>query len=416
MKFRKITAAAVAALLAIGCMTACKNSDRSSAGSDSSPEESSQVEKVPQTDEEWHQAMIDKAMTSYGATAPMMNKIRAAQNGEEVTIAYIGGSITEGLTAGADDCYAKLTYNYFSEKFGTGDNVKYVNAGLSGTPSKLGVLRLNRDVIQYNPDIVFIEFAVNDGNDHEYQGAYESMVRRLLKLDNDVAVVLVMARTENGHTAQDYMKAIGEFYKLPIISYADALTYMFDNGKMTWKDFSDDQSHPNKDGHKLVAEMIDHYFDTVSEQPEENAPEVSDMTVYTSRQETAELFERPDLSPESIGSFNESSTIAGFKNGWTYQNDGNNSPAVFNISGKFIYMIFKENSSGNLGTAHVTVKCGDEIVNECDVNGIQSSGWGDPGIYSLVMDVEGKDYTIEVKMAEGDEDKNFEILAFAATK
>lgn len=56
-----------------------------------------------------------------------------------------------------------------------GDNVQYVNAGLSGTPSKLGILRLDRDVLAYEPDICFIEFAVNDGTETDYQNAYESI-------------------------------------------------------------------------------------------------------------------------------------------------------------------------------------------------------------------------------------------------
>lgn len=75
---------------------------------------------MPETDEEWTQAMYDKAMVSYGNTSMMQNVIKKAQSGEKVTVAYLGGSITEGISAGADGCYAKLTYDYFAQKFGTG--------------------------------------------------------------------------------------------------------------------------------------------------------------------------------------------------------------------------------------------------------------------------------------------------------
>lgn len=139
-----------------------------------------------------------------------------------------------------------------------GDNVQYVNAGLSGTPSKLGILRLDRDVLAYEPDICFIEFAVNDGTETDYQNAYESIVRTLLQ--KNITPVLLFSVTENDHSAQDYMKQIGEFYHLPMISYCDALRYLFANNRMTWKDFSDDQSHPNDEGHKLVASMVDYYL------------------------------------------------------------------------------------------------------------------------------------------------------------
>lgn len=414
MKIKKILC--VMCALCLGAMSFCgcgkENSDKNEEATTTTTAE---VEKIPETDEEWHDAMIEKSLWSYGNTTRMMNKINKAKNGEETTVAYIGGSITEGMTAGPNDCYAKLSYNYFADKFGTGDNVKFVNAGLSGTPSKLGVLRLERDVLSHNPDIVFIEFAVNDGNEGSFQGAYESMVRRLLQEDNDIAIVLLMSITENGHTAQEYMKNIAEYYQLPVISYADALTYMFENGKMTWKDFSDDQSHPNKGGHKLVCEMIAHYYDTVEAQPQEEEPAMPVAPFYSSRQEYVTMYEATDLFPSEYGSFNGQTSTAGFKNGWKYMPDGKNEPAVFEITGKFIYMIFREQSSGDLGVLDVTIRCDGEIVAETQVNGIQPSAWGDPGIQTLHMDTSVKTYTIEVKMAEGSEDKNFQILAFAAT-
>ncbi|MBQ8883111.1 MAG: SGNH/GDSL hydrolase family protein, partial [Oscillospiraceae bacterium] len=236
-----------------------------------------------------------------------------------------------------------------------------------------------------------------------------------LQEDNDIAIVLLMSITENGHTAQEYMKNIAEYYQLPVISYADALTYMFENGKMTWKDFSDDQSHPNKGGHKLVCEMIAHYYDTVEAQPQEEEPAMPVAPFYSSRQEYVTMYEATDLFPSEYGSFNGQTSTAGFKNGWKYMPDGKNEPAVFEITGKFIYMIFREQSSGDLGVLDVTIRCDGEIVAETQVNGIQPSAWGDPGIQTLHMDTSVKTYTIEVKMAEGSEDKNFQILAFAAT-
>lgn len=410
MNFKKIIALGLCFCLGASCLSGCGNSDSSKDTTTTSG-----VEKAPETDEEWTQAMLKKSLYSYGNTTRVVNKIKQAQSGEKTTVAYIGGSITEGVGADAETCYAKLSYNYFAEKFGTGDNVEYVNAGLSGTPSKLGVLRLSRDVLSFDPDIVFIEFAVNDGNDALYQSAYESMVRRLLQLDDNVAVILLMSIAENGHTAQDYMKQIADYYKLPVISYADALTYLFDNDRMTWQDFSDDQSHPNKTGHQLVCDMIAYYFDTVCDQPQEDEPNFPKAPYYTSRQETAELFENTNLTPVDVGSFTKASTTAGFKDGWKYEYDGTNSPAVFYVTGKLVYMIFREQPKGTLGIVDVTVKCGDEIVLETQVNGIQSDAWGDPGIASIVMDTEVRDYTIEVKMAEGYEDKDFEILAFATT-
>lgn len=370
---------------------------------------------MPETDEEWTQAMYDKAMVSYGNTSMMQNVIKKAQSGEKVTVAYLGGSITEGISAGAEGCYAKLTCDYFAQKFGTGDNVQYVNAGLSGTPSKLGILRLDRDVLAYEPDICFIEFAVNDGTEADYQNAYESIVRTLLQ--KNITPVLLFSVTENDHSAQDYMKQIGEFYHLPMISYCDALRYLFANNRMTWKDFSDDQSHPNTEGHKLVASMVDYYFDTVMDVAPEGDYVMPTDTVFSPREVDAHMYEGDSLTPTSLGSWKEGSSVASFTNGWTYDNTGDNSPIVFEFKDKkFLYMIYKEVKQGEFGKLHVKVTADGEVYDESDYDTISPSGWGNAQIQNIAMMPEATNYTVEISMAAGDEDKHGEVLAFGYTE
>ena len=402
MNTKKMLAVLVSVAMCGAAFAGCGNNADSSKAESKVESSSSQVEKMPETDEEWTQAMYDKAMVSYGNTSMMQNVIKKAQSGEKVTVAYLGGSITEGISAGADGCYAKLTYDYFAQKFGTGDNVQYVNAGLSGTPSKLGILRLDRDVLAYEPDICFIEFAVNDGTEADYQNAYESIVRTLLQ--KNITPVLLFSVTENDHSAQDYMKQIGEFYHLPMISYCDALRYLFANNRMTWKDFSDDQSHPNTEGHKLVASMVDYYFDTVMDVAPEGDYVMPTDTVFSPREVDAHMYEGDNLTPTSLGSWKEGSTIASFTNGWTYDNTGDNSPIVFEFKDKkFLYMIYKEVKQGEFGKLHVKVTADGEVYDESDYDTISPSGWGNAQIQNIAMMPEATNYTVEISMAAGDE-------------
>ena len=414
MKVKQWLASSLAVLMLVSTV-GCGDNSSSSKAESKAESSSSQVEKMPETDEEWTQAMYDKAMVSYGNTSMMQNVIKKAQSGEKVTVAYLGGSITEGISAGAEGCYAKLTYDYFAQKFGTGDNVQYVNAGLSGTPSKLGILRLDRDVLAYEPDICFIEFAVNDGTETDYQNAYESIVRTLLQ--KNITPVLLFSVTENDHSAQDYMKQIGEFYHLPMISYCDALRYLFANNRMTWKDFSDDQSHPNDEGHKLVASMVDYYFDTVMDVAPEGDYVMPTDTVFSPREVDAHMYEGDSLTPTSLGSWKEGSTIASFTNGWTYDNTGDNSPIVFEFKDKkFLYMIYKEVKQGEFGKLHVKVTADGEVYDESDYDTISPSGWGNAQIQNIAMMPEATNYTVEISMAAGDEDKHGEVLAFGYTE
>ncbi|NLE57719.1 MAG: SGNH/GDSL hydrolase family protein, partial [Planctomycetes bacterium] len=74
--------------------------------------------------------------------------------GQSATIAYIGGSVTE-MTG-----YRTNVTSWFNSKYP--GRITELNAGWSGTGSLVGAMRYARDVLAQNPDLVFIEFAVND--------------------------------------------------------------------------------------------------------------------------------------------------------------------------------------------------------------------------------------------------------------
>lgn len=73
------------------------------------------------------QKFYSDAIYQIGNTARIRDKIEKAQNGKNVTLAYIGGSITEG--GRTDTCYVSRSHKYFADTFGTGNNVSLINAG-----------------------------------------------------------------------------------------------------------------------------------------------------------------------------------------------------------------------------------------------------------------------------------------------
>ena len=99
MDTKKLLAVLVSVAMCGAAFAGCGNNADSSKAESKAESSSSQVEKMPETDEEWTQAMYDKAMVSYGNTSMMQNVIKIAQSGEKVTVAYLGGSITEGISA-----------------------------------------------------------------------------------------------------------------------------------------------------------------------------------------------------------------------------------------------------------------------------------------------------------------------------
>ena len=123
---------------------------------------------------------FEKGVINTGDDSRIRQVMRRAANGEALTIAFLGGSITQGCLASTPEgCYAYLTYAWWKEAFPKAD-FTYINAGIGGTTSHLGTGRVEEDVLQYEPDFVIVEFSVNDADDSaHFQETYEGLVRRI---------------------------------------------------------------------------------------------------------------------------------------------------------------------------------------------------------------------------------------------
>lgn len=82
------------------------------------------------------------------------NTFAKLETGKEVRIAYLGGSITEA------EGWRVLSRKWLQEQFPKA-KVSEIKATISGTGAELGACRLERDALQFKPDLLFVEFAVN---------------------------------------------------------------------------------------------------------------------------------------------------------------------------------------------------------------------------------------------------------------
>ena len=93
MDTKKLLAVLVSVAMCGAAFAGCGNNADSSKAESKAESSSSQVEKMPETDEEWTQAMYDKAMVSYGNTSMMQNVIKKAQSGEKTTVIPISDGL-----------------------------------------------------------------------------------------------------------------------------------------------------------------------------------------------------------------------------------------------------------------------------------------------------------------------------------
>lgn len=361
--------------------------------------------------------MINNSFMTMGDTSRMINVLKKAEAGEEITIGFIGGSITEGLTAGSEECYAKLTYNALCEMF-PDTVINYVNAGLSGTPSVLGVVRAERDLFAgKQPDIVFVEFAVNDGGDQQYKDCYESLVKKCLDKENQPAVVLLFTVLKNRYSCQPQMAVVGERYGLPMISVGNALNPCFDANLLTWETYSDDESHPNYWGHQLVKDFIMNYFGKVKAEADaaDSAPAISplpDSAVYTTKYSDITLLERDQMNVSAVEGFKEADkVIATFNNGWMYRGKTGAS-LTFTEEFKTLFLVFNCNNSESYADAEVYID--GELVNTLPSN--KPGGWGNPEADCAWIGDECKEHTVEIRIAATDNGMTYGLCGIGIGK
>lgn len=200
----------------------------------------------------------------------LKNLMKRAANGESLVIGFLGGSITQGsLSSTPKTCYAYLVYEWWKKSFPNAA-FSFVNGGIGGTTSHYGGARAWKDVLCYRPDIVTVDFSVNDDANEFFEETYEGTLRRLLAAPSAPAVVVLNnVFYDTGKNAQDYHNRIADHYGIPHVSIKDTVYPDVESGKIVRADITPDNLHPNDKGHRLVADEICKLLDSIKAEMEE---------------------------------------------------------------------------------------------------------------------------------------------------
>ena len=204
----------------------------------------------------------------------LKNLMKRAANGESLVIGFLGGSITQGsLSSTPETCYAYLVYEWWKKSFPNAE-FSFVNGGIGGTTSHYGGARAWKDVLCYRPDIVTVDFSVNDDANEFFEETYEGTLRRLLAAPSAPAVVVLNnVFYDTGKNAQDYHNRIADHYGIPHVSIKDTIFPDVESGKIVRADITPDNLHPNDKGHRLVADEICKLLDSIKEELEKEDTE-----------------------------------------------------------------------------------------------------------------------------------------------
>ena len=187
-----------------------------------------------------------------------------------VTVAYLSGSITE-----APNGWRDFTQQWLKEKYPAA-NFKEVMAAIGGTGSDFGAYRLQEHVLKHNPDLVFIEFAVND-HDRKFediQSSIEGIVRQIRRHNRFTDICFVY--TISISLLKDYeknilptsvkaMETIAARYGIPSVNFAPCILQKLETKQLAFDNknnpdslplFSEDGVHPVENGHRAYAATI----------------------------------------------------------------------------------------------------------------------------------------------------------------
>ncbi|WP_185955194.1 SGNH/GDSL hydrolase family protein [Solitalea koreensis] len=218
----------------------------------------------------------NKECKEFSVRNGLPNFFSKAMLGDSVKVAYLGGSITK------QEGWRVYSRNWFKERF---PQAKFseVNAAINGTGSDFGAFRLKEHVLKYKPDLVFIEFAVNDSKTDSTKiiRSIESIVRQIRQANPYTAICFVYTikadflKTEQKGLLPNsalQMEKVADHYGIPSINFGFEIARMVNNQRLIMtadvkeqngvKVFSPDGVHPYPEtGHIIYQNVLQRSFE-----------------------------------------------------------------------------------------------------------------------------------------------------------
>jgi len=213
------------------------------------------------------------------------NSYEKLSKGETVNVVYFGGSMTHGYGSSNQEkrSWRGLTKAWLNAKFPTA-TINHINRALGESGTYLGTFRTPHDITNVNPDVLFIEYSIND----KYFGAtyaqaasqFETIIREVKAVNPDCDIVTVLVtdekvvlNTRDGilHTQAQAHEDISAAYGIPSVNVGKALADRFAGITSAtlgaeWNKYSmndNDIVHLNDTGYAIYFSAVKAFLETV---------------------------------------------------------------------------------------------------------------------------------------------------------
>ncbi|MEO0853808.1 MAG: GDSL-type esterase/lipase family protein [Cyanobacteria bacterium J06648_11] len=166
------------------------------------------------------------------------------------------------------DSYPHLTHRLVQKRYPT-SMTEFIRTAIGGEHSEAGAARFSRDVLSLRPDVVCIDYALND-RAIGLERAEQAWIRMIEPaLSNGVKVILFtptadLAADESSpdqslprHAQQ--IRELAERYDVGLVdSFTAFQQYGDEHGEV--QQLMSQSNHPNRDGHSIVAGLLATWF------------------------------------------------------------------------------------------------------------------------------------------------------------
>ena len=219
----------------------------------------------------------------------LANTLRRITNDQALNVVFFGGSITDGVGQNNGLSWRTRTENWFSTTY-PGVTFNFTNASISGTSSEFGVFRTDRHVLSAQPDLVFVEFAVNDieqPSDTRTRQTMEGIVRKI-RIDRPNCDIVFVYTTTRANAVSFYEQGqlpsrtlvheqVATHYGITTVDAAAALVahkqvsgypYRIEYGEPgafdpTKNHYLPDHVHPSNLGHQVYGDAVQATLETL---------------------------------------------------------------------------------------------------------------------------------------------------------
>ncbi len=175
-----------------------------------------------------------------------------------------------GASKSSETSYRALTTKWFRDTFPQA-KITEVNAAIGGTGSDLGAFRCRKDLLDHHPDLVFVEFAVNDAGTKPalIEASMEGIVRQIWRANPSADIVFLYTVTKSSGAIYDRGETPGSIvvdekvaaaYRIPSINIGKPLWQQVHDGKATWAELLPDNTHPNDTGYRDLRGRITEFL------------------------------------------------------------------------------------------------------------------------------------------------------------